>query len=115
PSPSTVYDRATMETGFGADTGLVKSGRTRHPIVYSARGTHASYATPGAAGLHLNCNTDVAGAVDQTNKGTGWKTWVAGLVDADSEPWIYFGGRWGPVGSPPLGLPQAAWSGPVGP
>jgi len=55
-----------------------------HPIVFSARGSHASYTTPGTKKSDL----DVAGG------GPIWATWLL-IADARVQPWYGYGGAWG--------------------
>lgn len=73
-----------------------------HPVVYSATGTHASYAEDG---LHR-------GGVDRTSAGTRWETWQYVRPVAD-EPWYGYGGGWGSVGAP--GPEANHRTGPAGP
>jgi hypothetical protein len=64
-----------------------------HPIVYSAKGSHASYASPGAHGL------GPGGIVkDRTGKGQQWKTWQH-MQNVRAQDWYGFGGAWGEVGN----------------
>lgn len=73
-----------------------------HPVVYSAKGTHASYADKG---MHRK-------GVDRTSAGTPWETWQQVRPIAD-EPWYGYWGAWGSVGVPG---PQAKHrTGPAGP
>jgi hypothetical protein len=62
-----------------------------HPLAYSARGTHATYARAGsfpiAGGL----------ATDTTGRGAGWETYLS-LADARAQGWYGYGGAWGEVG-----------------
>ncbi|WP_194239872.1 Vps62-related protein [Amycolatopsis sp. YIM 10] len=60
-----------------------------HPMVYSAKGTHASYADDG---VHRH-------GVDRTSAGTPWETWQRVRPIAD-EPWYGYWGAWGSVGTP---------------
>ncbi|WP_181771227.1 hypothetical protein [Amycolatopsis pittospori] len=60
-----------------------------HPIVFSARGTHASYPREGDFPTAL-------GFSDHTGKGAVWQTATA--YDARTRPWFRFGGAWGEVG-----------------
>jgi hypothetical protein len=61
---------------------------TPHPIVYSARGGHASYPSAGALGFCFG------GGGDVTADGPLWRTWTR-VVDATAQPWYGFGGSWG--------------------
>jgi hypothetical protein len=64
-----------------------------HPIVYSAKGSHASYATSGSHGL------GPGGVVkDQTGKGQQWRTWQH-MQNARAQDWYGYGGAWGEVGN----------------
>jgi hypothetical protein len=62
-----------------------------HPLAYSARGTHATYAWAGsypiAGGL----------ATDTTGRGAGWATYNR-LRNARTQGWYGYGGAWGEVG-----------------
>lgn len=72
-----------------------------HPIVYSARASHASYPTDGEQKKFQ----------DVTALGRLWPTWEL-LVDVKEEPWHGFGGAWGVAGTPPL---ERGRTGPLGP
>jgi hypothetical protein len=64
-----------------------------HPIVFSAKGSHASYFTAGSHGL------GPGGIVkDKTGKGAQWKTWQH-MQNARAQDWYGFGGAWGEVGN----------------
>jgi hypothetical protein len=68
-----------------------KSGT--HPIVFSAKGSHASYFTAGKHGL------GPGGIVkDTTGKGEQWRTWQH-MQNARAQDWYGFGGAWGEVGN----------------
>lgn len=60
--------------------------RDGHPIVFSGRGSHASYPTAGFQ----------AKFADRTGRGQEWQTWEF-LADATKQPWYRFGGAWGVV------------------
>ena len=70
-----------------------KSGT--HPVVYSARGTHASYATAGAHPIPVPVYPDPD---DVTDRGVTWSTWDV-LLPVRDQPWYGYGGAWGQVGS----------------
>jgi hypothetical protein len=61
-----------------------------HPIVFSARGTHASYPRVGEFPTKFTFS-------DHTSKGPAWQTWAA-VYDARTRPWYRYGGAWGEVG-----------------
>jgi hypothetical protein len=64
-----------------------------HPIVYSAKGSHASYATEGSHGI------GPGGVVkDKTGKGQQWRTWQ-NMQNARAQDWYGYGGAWGEVGN----------------
>ncbi|MFC0627140.1 hypothetical protein [Kribbella deserti] len=64
-----------------------------HPIIYSAKGTHASY-------WKVKNNWPLPyGAVDTTSKGHAWKTWEVPSYAVRARPWYGYGGGWGEVGS----------------
>lgn len=69
-----------------------------HPVVYSADGTHASYAT---ADRHLLKHVKVKGRQlpvwDHTSEGAQWRTWKH-LTDTDRSAWFGYAGAWGEVG-----------------
>lgn len=71
-----------------------------HPVVFSARGSHASYP---AAGLHL-----AIPKLDQAAAGPRWET-ALHLRNVLREPWWGYGGGWGQVGE------TASTTGPKGP
>lgn len=81
-----------VKLAFGA---IGKVFQSDHPIVYSARGVHGSYAEPGS---RPGCGTPSGTQVDYTSEGTAWPTWDV-LVNARSQPWYGFGGAWGQIGS----------------
>jgi hypothetical protein len=74
-----------------------KSGET-HPVVYSARGSHASYESAGAKPIYKEIKgKQIQIATDQASRGTQWST-EQHLTDARSEDWYGYGGAWGEVG-----------------
>ena len=79
--------------------GVAKRGT--HPVVYSGRGSHASYPS---AGLQRKF-------VDHTGLGQEWRTWEL-LADATKQPWFRYGGAWGVVRLVPKKLQVVAKLGP---
>jgi hypothetical protein len=77
-----------------------------HPVVYSARGSHASYTSPGK---HKDCNVFFLCLTDYAARGAMWKSWQSGLVEARAQPWYGFGGAWGHAGA------TGDTTGPLGP
>ena len=84
--------------------GQVQPGPSGHPLVYSARDSHASYARPGPVEV---CNP-LGCALDVSAQGFSWDTWTA-LRPVKAEPWYGFGGAWGAAG------PVGDRTGPLGP
>lgn len=83
-----------------------------HPVVFSAKGSHASYWRAGSyenvfsvAGRRRFAVHDRAIACPDCPQ---WRTWAL-LLDARSQPWYGFGGAWGEVRS------IAGTTGPLGP
>lgn len=74
--------------------------RTDHPIVYSARHSHATYATASVVKRRLLGN-DKLMPDDLTGRGKEWKTWNHLEVLGDwanplpGQKWLKFSGRWG--------------------
>ena len=93
-----------MNAGFGPNTGIYSVGRTRHPIVYSALGSHASYCAPDRYDI---CDVDPRSPWDDVTAfgGATWKTWNSGLENARESGWYGYGGRWGPIAALDLGDP----------
>jgi hypothetical protein len=76
-----------------------------HTVVYSAKGSHASYATPGSH------PTDFPSVDDTTGAGAQWKTWQH-LKRVRAQHWYGYGGAWGEVGDR---NPVTDTTGPQGP
>jgi hypothetical protein len=75
-----------------------KSGQT-HPVVYSARGSHASYEAPGGKPIYKEVKgKKIQIATDQASRGAQWST-DQHLTDAHKEDWYGYGGAWGEVGN----------------
>ena len=79
---------------------VTKEGNT-HPVVYSAKGSHASYESPGSKRLHYK-GLPVPVVKDQAQKGTRWVADPGGprdnLRDVTEEDWYGYGGAWGKPG-----------------
>jgi hypothetical protein len=65
-----------------------------HPVVYSARGTHASYRKAGSFEIHG------AGVKDHTAQGDKW---IPRAVPVERAPWYGYAGRWGDDEESPTG------------
>jgi hypothetical protein len=75
----------------------------RHPVVFSALGSHASYPAPGEFRI------GAGGKIDRADeRGARWSTWLSGVRSA-RQPWYGFGGAWGQRGS------NGTTTGPAGP
>lgn len=66
-----------------------------HPVVYSARGSHATYGQTSAA---LAAQGEELPDRDRTDLGRPWYTWEA-LRPVRAQPWYGFGGAWGDIGN----------------
>jgi len=84
-----------------------------HPVVFSAKGSHASYPSP-----RDDFETALPGFPDQTNRGPKWTT-LNSLLKVESQPWYGFGGAWGEVGEVPklfdFPVSGSIFTGPLGP
>jgi hypothetical protein len=70
-----------------------------HPEVFSAKGSHASYASAGAKPIyHEVAGRKVRIATDQASAGRKWHT-KNNLVNARDQDWYGYGGAWGEVGA----------------
>jgi hypothetical protein len=82
--------------------GEVRRIAGRHPVVFSALGSHASYPSAGD-------RIGASGKVDHTDDaGTRWRTWLSGMR-SPKVSWFGFGGAWGERGS------TGSTTGPPGP
>jgi hypothetical protein len=123
-APRVAYAAHYCNLTYSPQTTLAASGDTAggatHPVVYSALGGHASYATPGtqtfACGINFPLKKNQL--YDKTSKGREWKTWQHPR-NARRQPWYGFGGAWGEQGSkddqPQTSRPCLCNSGPDGP
>eukprot|EP00741_Cyanophora_paradoxa_P023978 tig00021719_g23154.t1 len=95
-----------------------------HPVVYSARGSHGSWATPGEHVYKKIFNGERL--VDEADAGKAWRTWenlqIIKNGGAQREhPWLHFKGEWGNPASgclpfsQKLGIPCVNTGGPAGP
>jgi hypothetical protein len=74
-----------------------KSGS--HPLVFSAKGSHASYASAGDKGIYKKiAGKRVRIATDHASYGKQWHT-RNHLVNAHDQDWYGYGGAWGEVGA----------------
>jgi hypothetical protein len=75
----------------------------RHPAVFSALGSHASYPKP------TEFRIGTGGGIDEADGGGArWRTWIAGVRSPEVD-WYGFGGAWGQRGS------NSTTTGPAGP
>jgi hypothetical protein len=86
-----------------------------HPVVYSAKGSHASYLKQGEQ-EKLQCFLTLC-AHDSTDRGPRWSTWND-LRKVEAQPWYGFGGAWGQVDA--INTPGGSFygkyfTGPLGP
>jgi hypothetical protein len=84
-----IYSWSELQSGDGVNFGL-RYGT--HPIVYSAEGSHASYARAGSYGASTCQGPDDAASSART-----WTT-STNLLNARTQPWYGYGGAWGEVG-----------------
>jgi hypothetical protein len=81
----------------------VMSIANRHPVVFSALGSHASYPSTG------DFRIGKGGKIDHADDaGARWRTWASGLR-SPATSWYGFGGAWGERGS------NSTTTGPAGP
>src|SRR3990167_8284885 len=68
---------------------------TAHPIVYSGKGGHASYAAPGRQRRFVPRGLPLFVLDDYTNDvGVWWDCW-RNVEILDNQPWLFFSGEWG--------------------
>jgi hypothetical protein len=65
-----------------------------HPLVFSAKGSHASYASPGDKDLGVPFGV----VQDHAGRGAKWQTWQ-NLENVRAQDWYGYGGAWGEVGN----------------
>jgi hypothetical protein len=84
-----------------SDKEVTKEGGT-HPVVYSAKGSHASYTSPGSKRLHRG-KIPIPVVKDHASKGNRWVADPGGpadhLTDVTQQAWYGYGGAWGEPGS----------------
>lgn len=81
-----------------------------HPVVFVAKGSHASYPK---AGMTRECLAGVFCSVDIHQEGETRATWRRSLGNVTVEPWYGFGGAWGRVSNVPRWAKH--FTGPLGP
>ena len=64
-----------------------------HPLVFSAKGSHASYDSAGDKDLGVPLGL----VKDHAGRGAQWKTWQH-MKNARAQAWYGYGGAWGEVG-----------------
>ena len=82
-----------------------------HPIVFSAKGSHASYSYAGT----IEFEEHGIPVADHTKYGPAWSTWNS-LANVKKQPWYGYGGAWGEVGDGyPIFGGGESFTGPRGP
>lgn len=93
------------------DDGAVVSDHGTHPMVVSARGTHAPYPQAGQFDYSVDVGGRRLALRDEARECSAcprWRTWQR-LLDARRQPWYGYGGGWG------LAMDEDEMSGPLGP
>jgi hypothetical protein len=73
-----------------------RSSSGTHPLVYSARGRHGSYAEV-RDGTRAHCESGWVGDDHVARGGPQWRTWER-MARVDRQPWFGYGGAWGSIG-----------------